>query len=442
MIKYLKSFVILFILIVIKQNISAQEIYDLKRCLEIGLDRNYSIRIVKNEQQMAENNATIGNAGYLPTLGLDGSYSGTLNNIKQYMDGENIFSMNGINNQALNANLNLNWTIFDGFNIQANYKRVKEFQEVGKLGTRLTIESFISSTTSEYYNYVRQNIRLANLKSAVALSRERLRIVEERYNIGSMSKLDLQQAKVDFNADSSNLLKQFEVVYASRINLNTLMALDDVEQKLNIKDSVIQPNPFLSKEILLGKTLKDNTSLLLSDKNKVIGELDYKKIVSRNYPYLKLNAGYGYAYNLYEMGSYDKQTQLGLNYGLTLGFTIFDGFNRNREQKNARLDIQNRDLEYQQLELALKADLSNIWMSYQNNWELISLEKENLQTAKENYEIAIERYKLGDLSGIELREAQNSLLSAEERLLVAEFNTKLCEISLMQISGQLSVYLE
>ena len=94
------------------------------------------------------------------------------------------------------------------------------------------------------------------------------------------------------------------------------------------------------------------------------------------------------------------------------------------------------------MELKLKADLANIWMAYENNMELTNLEKENLQVAQINYEIAMDRYKLGNLSGIELREAQNSLLGAEERLLQAQYNTKLCEISLMQISGQATFYLE
>ena len=49
---------------------------------------------------------------------------------------------------------------------------------------------------------------------------------------------------------------------------------------------------------------------------------------------------------------------------------------------------------------------------------------------------------LGDLSGIEMREAQQSLLDTEERILEAEYNTKLCEISLRQLSGSITVYLE
>jgi outer membrane protein TolC len=88
------------------------------------------------------------------------------------------------------------------------------------------------------------------------------------------------------------------------------------------------------------------------------------------------------------------------------------------------------------------ADLATFWQAYQNNLEVIKLEQQNLVAAKENYEIAMERYLLGDLPGIEMREAQKSLLDAEERILTAEYNTKLCEISLMQISGNILEYMK
>ena len=96
----------------------------------------------------------------------------------------------------------------------------------------------------------------------------------------------------------------------------------------------------------------------------------------------------------------------------------------------------------QQLEQSLMANLSNFWQAYRNNLEVIQLETENLIAARENYEIAMERYLLGDLPGIEMREAQKSLLDAEERILTAQYNTKLCEISLQQISGNIGVYLQ
>ena len=422
--------------------IHAQEVYDLKRCVETALERNYNILLIRNEQQIASNNATLGNAGFLPSLDLNAGYSGTLNSPNQkYTDGSTT-SSNNVLNQGANLGLNLQWTIFNGFAMQTNYKRLKEFEIMGEINTRLTIENLIAGLTAEYYNYVRQNIRLANLRSAVTLSKERLRIVEAHYVIGSKSRLDLKQAQVDFNADSSNLIRQYETLYTSRVALNRLMAVDDVSQEIVVADSLINPDQFLHEESLWASTLKSNPLLLLSAKNQTISELDYKNLKSRNYPYLRLNAGYGYTLNTYGSGTMKQQDNLGFNYGFTLGFNIFDGFNKRREQRNAQIVIKNRILQTEQLELSLRADWVNMWMAYRNNLELITLEEENLEAATENYDIAIERYKLGDLAGIQLREAQNSLLGAEERLLQAQFNTKLCEISLLQISGKIDSYLE
>jgi len=423
---------------------SAQEVYDLKRVLETGLEQNYDIRIIRNEQQISDNNATLGNAGLLPSLDLNAGYNGSLSNINQTLTDDSNRSYQNVFNQGANVGLNLSWMAFDGFRMQTQYARLKEFQKMGELNTRLAIENLVSRLASEYYNYVRQNLRLNNLKYAVSLSKERLRIVEARYNIGSMSRLDLQQARVDFNADSSSLIRQYEVVNTSSIILNQLMALGDVSQKLSVSDTLIIADKWLNESVLWEKTLGVNARLLLSEKNKTLSELDLKIIQSRDYPYLRLNAGYGYALNFYDPknSSLDRQNNLGFNYGFTLGYNLFDGMNRSREKKNARIVIENRELERQRLELSLKADLSNMWMAYRNNLELTDLEEENLEAARENYEIAMERYRLGELSGIELRGAQNSLLGAEERLLQAQFNTKLCEISLLQISGQVLSYLE
>lgn len=419
----------------------AQKIFNLKQCIETGLERNYSIRIVRNEQQISNNNATLGNAGYLPTVDMNGGFSGSVNTNRNKLNDGTIEKTNGVNSETANLGLNVNWTVFDGFGIQAEYSRLKELQQMGELNTRMTIEDFVADLSGEYYNLIRQKIRLRNLRSTLDLSRERLRIVEERYFIGSMSRLDLQQAQVDFNADSSKVLNQLEVVHTSRIRLNQLMALDNVEEQIQIKDSIIYPNPFLDEVELWKSTLSSNTSLLVVQKNKLLSELDYKKVKSRNYPYVKLNAGYGYTANWNEVGTTDLQQRLGLNYGLTVGVGLFDGFNRRRERRNARIQIQNQELRIQEMELSLRADLSNFWMAYRNNLNLWSLEKENLIAAQENYRIAIDRYKLGELSGIELREAQNSLLEAEERQSIAEYSTKLCEVSLLQLSGQILTYL-
>lgn len=416
--------------------------YTLKSCLEQGLLNNYSLRIVRNEEQVSKNNATLGNAGYLPTLDLSAGYKGTIDNTetKARATGETTKD-NGVFDQTLDAGINLNWTIFDGFNITANYQRLKELERQGETNTRIAIEDLIANIAAEYYNYVQQKIRLKNFRYAVSLSKERLRIVEERYHIGNFSRLDYQQAKVDFNADSAQYMKQQELLHTSRIQLNELMANKDVDQPFIIQDSLINVTASLNFEELWNATLTINASLLRAEQNNTLARLDYKKVCSRDYPYVKMNGGYGYTLNKYDISANSRRSNLGLNFGVTVGFNLFDG-NRRRERKNARIAVQNARLEREQLEQALRADLSNLWQAYQNNLQMLNLERQNLVAAKENHEIAMERYMLGNLSGIEMREAQKSLLDAEERILSAEYDTKLCEISLLQNSGKVARYME
>ena len=130
-----------------------------------------------------------------------------------------------------------------------------------------------------------------------------------------------------------------------------------------------------------------------------------------------------------------------MNYGVTMGMDIFDGMQRRREKLNARIDIETSKYAYQDLEQELNADLITIFYAYENNLRLLKLEGQNLFAARENLGIALERYKLGNLSGLELREVQKSLLDAEERLISVKYQTKIAEISLMQISGKIMDYI-
>jgi outer membrane protein TolC len=398
--------------------------------------------MVRNEEQVSKNNATIANAGYLPTLDLSAGFNGNINDTetKARATGETT-KTTGVFDKTLNAGLNLNWTIFDGFKIQANYERLKELERQGETMTRIAIEDFIADLTAEYYNYIQQQIRLKNFRYAMSLSKERLRIVEERYIVGNFSRLDLQQARVDYNADRAQYMKQQESVKTSRIRLNELMANDDMSQSITVNDSIIDLNTLLSYDELWQSTLNNNASLLKSEQNKKLATLEMKAVKSRNFPYLRVNAGYGYTLNKYEINTNSRRDNLGLNFGVTMGFNLFDG-NRRREIKNARIAIENAQLQQDDMRQTLKADLSNLWQAYQNNIEMLELERENLIAAVENHEIASERYMLGNLSGIEMREAQKSLLDAEERTLAAEYDTKMCEISLLQLSGKITKYLE
>ena len=199
----MRFFYLSIILVLSVTTANAQKVLGLKDCIGIGLERNFSLLVAKNNETISNNNYTIGNAGYLPTLDLSSRYSGTINNTTQNLNDGTQTITNGVNNTTTNAAATLGLTIFNGFNVQTTYKKLNELKQLGGLNTQLSVENLITDIISSYYSYIQQVQLLKNMKYAVALSRERLRIDEERYSLGSSSKLQVLQSRVYLNADSS-----------------------------------------------------------------------------------------------------------------------------------------------------------------------------------------------------------------------------------------------
>lgn len=438
----------ILLVLILSEKIGAQEVYDLSRCVVTGLEQNFAVKIVRNQEAIAENNYSRGAAGFLPLVTTTNRFGGNIATTTQNMNDGSQNISDGVHNTTGSAGITVDMPLFRGFNIQTTYQKLNELKKIGGLNTQMSMENLVAQIVAEYYFHIQQLNHYNNMEYAVSLSRERVRIDEHRYLLGASSKLELLQSIVYLNADSSKLARQNEAILESEIRLKKLMALKNLEDDIILLDSSIVFNPDLLFNELFESTLDFNTSLQIAKNNQVISELDYKLIASRSYPYLSFSSGYNYNYRGYGTGTIsdygalainNQQTRT-LNYGVTVGMDLFNGFNQRREKTNALIEVENRSFRYQEIEQDIKAELLTIYYAYENNLRLVQMEEQNLDVARENLEIALERYRLGALSGLELREVQKSLLDAEERLISVKYQTKLAEISLLQIAGKIMEY--
>lgn len=434
--KYLSLIIVIF-----SCNLSfGQDTLTFKHYLKIGLERNFSVQIVRNNETIATNNVGLGNAGMLPTLTATGRFTKNMIGLSRAERQDTIIERTNFESQNVNAGVTLNWDIFDGFQMFVQYNKLNELQKLGELNTRMAIENLISEIGSECFNYVQQKKRLQTLSYVMKLSKERLNVARERYLIGNISKLEFQEAAVDFNSDSSNYMRQELSVATSRVNLNRILAINPMVPT-EVIDSIIIDETLLYNNLNEDALLK-NTSLLIAQKNQSLSDIELRLINSRVYPVLSIFGGYTYSNQKDPTNpSNIKSLTHGLNYGAGLTFNIFDGFNLHRQRSNAKIAIKNSELRYKEVEQDIISNLSLIYNQYQNALKSVSLETSNLRTALDNFQIATERYRLGSLSGLQMREIERVYLDAEDRLLSAQYQAKLAEISLKLISGRITEYL-
>ncbi len=413
----------------------SQEMLSLEEAINIALKNNFSISVARNEAVIADNNLTAGNAGLLPKIDINATQSYSINNTKQELLSGQAIDRTGAKSNSFNAGVSLNWTIFQGLALFITYDRLKELRDIGEINFKAEVERTIASVKIVYYDVVKETITLKVIQEGIKISEERLRIAEDKLEVGAGAGVDVLQAKVDLNADKSTLLRQQLIINNLKTSLNQLLGREVNAEFITIDSLVLVTN--LDYNDLLHSIHKQNSSLLLSEKNKNISSLMLSGLKSLRFPRISAFVNYNYLYSESQAGFTLSNQNLGFTYGLTLSLNLFDGFNQNRQIENANITLINSELQYKDTKSKIMSEFERQYKAYQNNLTLLKLEEENFEIAERNIDIAMERFRLGTYSPLELREAQRAYTAAQNRLVDAQYQSKVAEIELLKISGLL-----
>jgi len=422
--KKLTVILILFLPLIV----SGQNTIGLDEYIRLALERNYSLKMSRNDMVIAENNVTI--TPFLPTVAATG---------KQLQENE-ISNATGTADERVRTNtyaagVSATWKIFDGLAMFTTYSRQKELLALSSQSVKVEVENLIMSVCSEYYNIIVQQHLLESELTSLSLSKSRYANAEEKYLLGVISGLDLQQAKIDLNADSSKVLNQNETVRSAYIRLAKMLNAG-LEEKYSINDTIILAQE-VNYDTLKQKTLANNNILIMARQGESISEKDMELVRATRYPNISFSSGYNFGRSEYPWTDYFSQSK-GMYYGLNVSWNIFSGLETRRKILNAKVDADNSKLAYLDAENEILGELNLLYNNYRNNITVTTFETESVEVAGNSLEIAMERYRLGSLSGLEFREYQNKYLEAINRRLTALYQAKISEIGLRLLCGELT----
>ena len=413
----------------------------LQEAIAEALQHNYGILVSRQDERIAENNVTRGNAGQLPSLTGNLTRTFNNNNINQRFGTSDPRIVNGASSNAFNTNVTLGWTLFDGLGMFIAYDRLKSLRQQQQQITRATVEETVEDVANAYYDVVRQSGKINSLEEALKIGQARIDLTQARVDVGVSAKVEVLTARVDYNADRSLLLQQQQALAAAKITLNNLLGR---APRLDFAPSdSLTVTRDLSEETITAGIKANNPRLAQARLGLDVAAYDRRLVRASRFPQIGLVSGYGLTRNINNaafagtvLTTSTNQVQ-GLNYGITASVPIFDGFNLRRQEQNARVIEEQRRLQLDQTGLQLDADAATAFAQYQNYLQLLDLEETNIQLARQNVDIALERYRLGLLTPLALREAQRNQLDAETRLLDIRYATKQAELALRRLSGEL-----
>ncbi|NEV94838.1 TolC family protein [Psychroflexus sp. YR1-1] len=414
----------------------AQELLSKEEAITQMLSNNFGIQLAENQVDIADNNQGILNSGYLPRLtgNAGGNYTKDDQDVT-FRDGEQN-SIVGAETTRYNASINLNYTLFDGLGRFWNYKRLKEEYDLSSLEARQTIETTMLQLFTVYYEVARLSENEQVLQQTYNNTKQRLKRAEYNFQFGQVNKLEVLNAEVDLVNDSINLMNNRQLLKNAKRDLNVVIN-SDLEQNFEVDTLVGFTSP-IQIENFVNTSQSNNVRLLQAEKNISISDYDYKASKAVFLPSIGLTGSYGWNEGNFPVTSFaTSSTTTGVSGGVSLTWDLFDGGSGITRMKNAKITYDNQQLLKAQIRQQVKRDISNALGNYQTRLEVLKLQTQNILTAKNNFERSNAQYKLGQITSVELRQAQLNLLNAQTSKNLAKYDAKIAELEVLQLTGQL-----
>lgn len=421
-------------------------VLDTKEAVQLMLANNFGIELANKQVEVAENNTSILNAGYLPTLtgnaGVDFTRADSETDFGGALDQNGDPRPDNVINDAettrYNASINLDYTLFDGLGRYYNYKQLQEQYNLTQLQARETIENTMLQLFSVYYEVARLEENMGVLEEALRISQDRELRAQYQFDYGQVNKLQVLNAQVDITTDSINVLNARQSLRNVKRDLNVVLNRN-IENPVTADTTVF----FVSRlelDSFAEKATQNNVSLLQSEQDIVISDYQIKGAKALFLPTIGLTGSYGWNLSNNPASVFFPSTtgtSTSLAAGASLRWNIFDGGRSVIGLKNAKIVKDSQELLRKQLEQQVFRDIANARGNYNNAQLVYELQSQNVITNKDNFNRSQERLKLGQISSVEFRQAQLNLLNAQVTQNAAKYTAKLAELQLLQLMGQL-----
>jgi len=415
----------------------AQDTLQLADAIQLAMANEHGIRIAKNDAAIAQAQATVGNAGLLPSLDASGraNYSNQYSKL-DFAPGIQDVERSGVESTTLAGQVGLAYTLFNGMGNFATYERAQLNELLADLRTRAQVEGTLSQVIALYYGIAAMDEDVAITQRILEISADRFARQEGKASLGGVGRLDVLNAKVDLQADSTTYILAKQRRDRSVRDLNVLMGRSSATS-MQVSRRVDHVR-VLAEDQLVQEAMNGNVLLVSATAQVRAAEVDQRIAKALRWPKLDLNAAYGINDQKNEVGVVLGTYTQGFNGGLTVSVPLFNGGRITTQMEAARLRAENAVIAEQQARLQVERDVRNAYATWSSQREVLRIQSDAVNTAQINFERTRELFQAGQLTGLQFRQAQLDLANAERQSVVSGFDTKVAELILLRASGGLT----
>lgn len=325
-------------------------------------------------------------------------------------------------------NISTSMPLFDGFRISNQIKSDKFSLQAASAQLEKARQDISIQVASYYLNALYYKGMVAIRRQQVELDKKTLQKAKDLFEAGKKPESEVVSAQAQVDVALHQLTEAEGNETMARLDLMQALNLTEDVQSFNIADI---DTTQLSKDItpaaqVFEQAVMLHPSIMAAKYNLESSKYALKVAKSANLPSLSLRASYSNSY--YHQFDFDNMSfgkQLDLNgseyVGLSLNIPIFNRFATRNSIRQARLQIQNQELQLNDSQLQLQKQIEQAyWNAIKARANYTSAESAT-RSMQLSYDYESERYAAGKSTAIDLQNTQTKLEKALSDQLQAKY---------------------
>ena len=417
----------------------AQETTTLKLSLDdalrIALSESPTIQIADQEITKTEYAKKGTYAALFPQIDLNGQYQRTLKKQAMFMD-------TGSGSTKITIGMDNTWQ--GGLSAVMPLVSVSLWKslQISAMDVELAIEKarssridMIEQVSNAFYGVLLAKDSYVVYKEVYDNAVDNYNDVKQKFDVGKTSEYELIRANVSVKNAEPNLYSAENAIVLGTWQLKALLGID-LERNIECLGSLSDYEKFIEPHLANNASLENNSTLrqLEIQSRQLQKTLEIRK--AANLPSLNFSFSYNYMSmnNNYRVMHYDW-----IPYsvaGLSLSVPIFAGGKRRSDIKQAKININQMELQRQNTERNLNVALLQSINSMNTSIKQHEAARSSVEQAEKSYAIAVRRYEIGNGTQLEINDSQLALTQARLNLNQSVYNYLVARTALNKVTGK------
>jgi outer membrane protein len=418
------------------QEIVADKTYSLVSVMQEAVAKNLNLQTFQQDIQLSQKDLQFAKSDYLPNI--------TANAFGSYVDPGLAEVSNGQNPElSTSGNISLSQTVFSEA-ANANISIQRSLRDAQQENYNSEALNTVFNTATAYFTalILKANLNIQNQN--LELTKYNLKIAEENYAAGQAGKSDVLRFKSEKAQNTQQMVEAINKLEQGYYALNQLLN-NPIDTKIDVEEAELRKGVFNNyKYEQLGQYLDDPRLRLPFVKFLVqealinapeLKALDYNLQATerserlfgagRFLPTVGLQGQYNYEFSRSGVGTDFIFGDLPQNYytvGLNVSLPIFNQNKQNINKQIASIQKEQLGISKENIELKIEKNVNDSVLELINQISNIQLSKVFEDTAKEALDLTQTSYASGAVNIVQLLDAQNNYLQAQQASANATYN--------------------